>query len=249
MNKINIQLYSVKDALSKDFQGTMKKLADIGYDGVEFCGNYGGMDGDELKSFLDYIGLEAVSAHISVDELEIDEKFNYHTEILAKCGCMYIMQPWAKPENGEEAKKYGERLEKMAEKLAVAGFNFGFHTHGYEFETKDKDGVTIFDNIMAPAELLLAEFDTYWLKKGGADIGEYIRRYTGRINLMHLKQMDATPEGGITSLDRGIIDYAPIIKDAEKFGTEHFIIEQDHPTVDELTDAENSYNFIKQYMK
>ena len=79
MNKFNLQLYSVKHTLDDDFEGTLRAISDMGYDGVEFAGNYGGLTGAELNEFLESVGLTAVSAHISLEELE--NNFDYHKDI------------------------------------------------------------------------------------------------------------------------------------------------------------------------
>ncbi len=244
MNKLYIQLYSVKKALQNDFKGTLKALSDMGYDGVEFCGNYGEMTGQELSEYLDYLGLTAVSAHVPVDDILDDEKFKMHADILSKCGCMYMAHGWIDPEK-TDLDEFAEKLEAATEKCAMNGFVYCYHTHGKEFEIKDSDGVSYFDNLMEKADLCMPEFDVFWMKHAGVDIEQYLRRYAGKINLLHVKQMKDDESKEITSLDNGIIDFAPIVKTAKKFGTECFIYEQDYPTTDELSDAKSSIEYFR----
>lgn len=245
MKKLNIQLHSVKNSLKNDFKGTLSKLSDMGFDGVEFCGNYGGYSGDELLKILDGYGLDAVAAHIGLDELEDDEKFKNHADILQKIGCMYIVNPYVDIKSEDEALRYGERLEKMAEKCARNGFLFAHHNHGSEIARKDANGVSYFDIMMSQTELTLVEFDIFWLKHAGADIEQYLRRYCGKINLIHLKQMKDEIEKNSSSLDDGIIDIKKTAEIAKKFGTEIFVYEHEQ-TENELELAEKS---IKFYMK
>lgn len=247
MDKLNIQLFSVKYALHNDFDGTLESLSKMGYEGVEFFGGYGGYGGynpDELQKRLDYYGLSAVSAHVPIDEIENDDKFAMHAAMLQKCGCMYIMNPWVELNSEDEALRFGERLEKAAEKCAKAGFLYGHHTHGGELAAKDENGNSYFDLMMSQAELCLVEFDTFWLEHAGANIEEYLRKYAGKINLLHLKQMNNAEQKQVSPLNNGIIDFEPIVKTAKKFGTETFIYELDKSD-DELGDAMASIEWFR----
>lgn len=245
MKTLNIQLYSVKKSLEKDFEGTLEKLSDMGFDGVEFCGNYGGMSGDELSRLLERLGLDAAAAHVGLDEIEDDERFKFHADMLKKIGCMYIVNPYVDLKSADEAVQYGMRLEKAAEKCAKNGFLFAHHNHGSEIERKDENGISYFDIMMSQTELTLAEFDIFWLKHAGADIEQYLRQYSGKINLIHLKQMKDEVSKQSSSLDDGIIDINKTVELAEKFGTETFIYENEQ-TENELEAAEKS---IKYFMK
>lgn len=243
MDRLSIQLHTVRNSLKFDFDATLKSLADMGYDGVEFCGNYGGYSPVELQNRLDFYGLTALSAHINIEDIEDDEKFKYHTEILQKCGCIYIMNPWVELHSADEALRFGERLQSAAEKCAKAGFLYGHHTHGGELACKDENGETYFDLMMSQSDLCLVEFDTFWLEHANANIEEYLRRYAGNINLLHLKQMKDKQSKAISSLDDGIIDFSSVIKTAKKFGTEYFIYERDE-SEDEMLEAEKSIKFF-----
>lgn len=245
IKKLNIQLYSVRDQLREDFSGTLKQLSDMGYDGVEFCGDYGGYAGDELKELLDYLGLTPVSCHLGMQILEDDEQFRYHTEILSKIGCRYIIMPSVGVEEDSDPAAFGRRLEAVAQKCAMSGFMFGFHNHGAEFESKDADGVPYFDRMIEQTPLSLIEFDTYWLTKAGMNIEDYLRRYAGRINLLHLKQMKGDGSQSITALENGVVDFEKVIKIAEKFGTEQVIYENDNGGEKALDAAKDSIDYFK----
>ena len=242
MDKLNIQLFSVKRALHDNFDGTLRQIAKMGYEGVEFFGNYYGKSPEDMQKSLDFYGLAAVSAHIPIDEIEDDEKFANHAKMLQKCGCMYIMNPYVELKSTDEALRFGERLEKAAEKCAKAGFLYGHHTHGGEIAGKNENGDSYFDIMMSQTQLCLVEFDTFWIKRAGADVEEYLRKYAGQINLLHLKQMNGQKE--MSALDSGIIDFEPIVKAAKKFGTESFIYELDRSD-DEINDAKRSIDFFK----
>lgn len=244
MNKFNLQLYSVKHTLDDDFEGTLRAISDMGYDGVEFAGNYGGLTGAELNEFLESVGLTAVSAHISLEELE--NNFDYHKDILKACDCRYMICPWADVKTAKDAQALGKRLEAISEKCAMNGFLFGYHNHAHEFATAE-NGDYLFDIIMDNAgPLTLCQFDVYWIKFAGADIDEMIRKYAGRINLMHLKQFDIKDEKKYNStLDKGLINFAEVMRTAKMLGTEHFIIEQEGDGSQELADARTNIIFAR----
>lgn len=244
MEKINLQVYSIIHDLYDDFKGTLEKIAKMGYDGVEFCAYYGEMSGEELNEFLQYIGLEMVANHISFDQLIDEEKFEYHMEIMEKCGCMYAVIPGVHPTDEEDAIKIGRQIEKIAEKCARRGVLLSYHTHGFDFDCKAEDGTAFFDIMMEQAELCLAELDVYWIKFAREDIEGYLRRYAGKINLIHLRQMNAKDNNVSKGLDDGIIDIKKVIEVAKKFGTETFIVEQ-QPSDTALSEVEDSIKFLK----
>ena len=244
MKNVNIQLYSVRNSLKEDFKGTLKKIADIGYDGVEFCMNFGGMSADELSEYLDFLGLDFVALHTSLETLEDDGEFDRITEYLSKCGCLYVVDGYESPESVEEAILLGQRQKKMAEKLAMNGFNYLYHTHGNELKRKDENGNTYFDIMMNETELTLVEFDIFWLEWAGVSIDDYFRKYAGKINLVHLKQMKDLDKKEECLAKDGCINYTEVIKSAKKFGAEYFIIEQGQCD-DEMHAAKQNYEFVK----
>lgn len=245
MRNYCLQLYSVKNALDEDYDAALKAISDMGYDGVEFAGNYGGYTGDELREKLDYYGLTPVSAHLSYEELQ--NNFEYHAEILKGMGCKMIVCPWTTPETVEGAKEIGSELVKIAEKCLMNGFEFGYHNHAHEFEIADEDGNNALDIMMNIGDpLVLCELDLGWIAKAGKNPDDYIRKYAGRVTYLHLKQFK--PDGDdykITTLNDGILDVKSAVKTGVLMGCEHFIVEQDVPEVDELTDAKTNIDYLK----
>lgn len=245
MRNYCLQLYSVKNALDEDYDAALKAISDMGYDGVEFAGNYGGYTGDELREKLDYYGLTPVSAHLSYEELQ--NNFEYHAEILKGMGCKMIVCPWTMPETVEGAKEIGSELVKIAEKCLMNGFEFGYHNHAHEFEIADEDGNNALDIMMNIGDpLVLCELDLGWIAKAGKNPDDYIRKYAGRVTYLHLKQFK--PDGDdykITTLNDGILDVKSAVKTGVLMGCEHFIVEQDVPEVDELTDAKTNIDYLK----
>ena len=247
MKKYAIQLYSVRRALDEDFEGTLKQLAEMGYDGVEFCGNYGGYTPEELAKFLDFLGLEAVSAHLSIDDCLNDERLDYHMEYLKACGCDLIICPWLKAESVEEAAEEGKKLSTAAEKCLMKGFQFGYHNHEWEITTKDENGVCVFDKYMEVGDpLLLAEIDVGWVGFAEENPEDYIRKYAGRVIALHLREIENVDGKDVdVTFDKGPVDIKAVIQLGEKMGVQHFIVEHETEEEVEMQNAETIINQLK----
>lgn len=244
MKNFALQLYSVKNALEKDFEGTLKAVAEMGYDGVEFYGGYyGNFSAVDLKEKLEFYGLDAVAVHIDLKEAE--ENLDYHIDFIKKLDCNMIICSYSKPKTVDEAENIGERLLKISEKCIISGIEFAYHNHAHEFEKPDDEN-TLFDILMSVSDpLVLAELDLGWIAKAGISPEEYIRKYAGRVPLVHLKQFSADEASKITTLESGIVDIESCIKTAKLMGTSGFIVEQDEATTDELTDAKKNIEYLK----
>ena len=137
---IAVQVYSVREEAETDFAGTMKKLAQMGYDGVELAGLYG-KTAEEIKNVLDENNLTAVSAHVPVEELEKDMEGTL--DIYASLGCKWIAIPWLGEDRRYGAEKYEETLQligKISEGCKKRGIQLLYHNHDFEFE-KTPEGV------------------------------------------------------------------------------------------------------------
>ncbi len=232
---VALQLYSIRNELDKNFEFSLRAVAEMGYTGVEFAGNYGGLTAPELKKLLDELKLTVVGAHLSLDALEND--FDAQAEFMETIGCSHMVCPWAPLEDEASAIDLGKRFEKIAEKCAMRGFKFSYHNHAHEFK-KSESGEYLFDIMMANcSELVMAELDVYWVAKGGADPIEYIRKYAGREELLHLKQMGLENGEQVDVLfDKGILDIAAYAEAARLAGVTDFIVEEE-TKCDDMLDA------------
>ena len=232
---VSLQLYSVREALQKNFRFTMQTVAEMGYTGVEFAGIYGGMKASELRVFLDSLGLRPVGAHVGIDALEND--FDAQADYLAELGCGHMVCPYAPMNDEASAADIGRRLETAAQKCAMRGFRFSYHNHGHEYQMTE-DGRYLLDVMMGEcSELVMAELDVYWVTYGGADPISEIRKYAGREELLHLKQMgfvDGVKKDVL--FDRGVLDLAEIAEAGKKMGITELIVEEETET-DDMVDA------------
>jgi len=183
MDKRYIQLYSLKDVIGDDFEGTLRRLKEIGYTGVEFAGgNYGGYGAAELKKLLADIGLEPLGSHIMTPQ--IAGQVAYASEL----GVKYLIDPMAPINTYEEAIEMSKKFNEAGKLCADAGIRFGYHNHRHEF-LKGKDGYLLETIILnTDPDLVCIELDVGWAACSGADSVALINKYPGRFKLIHLKE-------------------------------------------------------------
>lgn len=184
---IAVQLYSVRDAMAEDFEGTIKKVKEMGYDGVEFAGLFG-KSAEEVKKICDDNELVPISAHVSIDDIEVDpvKVIGDYAEI----GCKYIAIPYAPEDRRPGAPLFDDTIEKIRSYAAIAkkvGIQMLYHNHDFEFQKIDGVyGLDLIYTLLTPDELQ-TELDTCWVNVGGENPAEYVKKYAGRAPVVHLK--------------------------------------------------------------
>ncbi len=249
--KIGLQLYSVRDDMEADMYGTLKKVKEIGYDYVEFAG-YFGHSAKEVKQMLDEIGLTAVSVH-QAHSLFL-EQGQSAVDYIKTLGVSYAVIPWMALEDQKGAAHYDDvvaGIKKAATLLKENGITLLYHNHDFEFgKFEDKFLLDWLYEDVGEA-LLQTEIDTCWVRYAGYDPCEYIKKYTGRSPIVHLKDFTCkTFAGGpayalidengkeieTTKEDNGFMfkpvgmgmqDFPAILKAAEEAGATYAIVEQD----------------------
>ena len=264
---IAVQLYSVRDEMEKDFCGTVKKIKDMGYEGVEFAGLFG-KSGTEVKAICDEIGITPVSAHVPYyDMLDNPEAV---LKDYRDMGCKYVAVPYLTEEcrpGTEGWTSTVEGIRKIAEAAEKMGIQLLYHNHDFEFIKIDgKYALDIlYDTI--PADLLQTEIDTCWVNVGGENPAEYIEKYSGRAPVVHLKDFHGSKGNGplykLIGIDDeteavestfefrpvgyGVQDWKKIVAAAEKAGAEWVVVEQDSPSMEKspLECVQMSINYLK----
>jgi sugar phosphate isomerase/epimerase len=241
INKVAVQLYTVRDLMKDDFEGTIAKVAQIGYKEVEFAG-YFGRTAQQVKDILTKNGLTAPSTHVQYDEL--DDKFQSVIEFSKTVGMSYIICPWI-PEDVRKSpdiwKQASEKFNKCGEQTKKAGMQFGYHNHWFEF--LPTDGKLPYDELLkdCDASLVKMEMDLCWIIAAGGEPVKYFEKYPGRFPLVHVKDLKTKPNvtsGGaqnygdtvdLTEVGSGIIDWKKIFAHSQQAGIKHYIVEHDHP--------------------
>jgi len=224
--KIALQMYTVRDDQSKDFRGTLTKVAEMGYPAVEFAG-YGGLSAEQIADLLRELGITAAGTHTGVEALQNDFAgvVRFHHTIGAK----FVTVP-SIPGNRYTRDEAGFRsaakdLGELGRRLAAEGLALGYHNHDFEFFKADgRYGLDILYDETDPAHLR-AELDVFWAKKGGVDPAEYMRKLGPRCSLVHIKDMAA--DGSFAEVGTGSIDFTSIFAAGLAIGSEWYIVEQD----------------------
>ena len=224
---VALQMYTLRDEAAKDFAGTLRSVARLGYSGVELAGT-GGYTSADLKNLLQDLGLMVAGSHIGLDQLEanLPEVIRYNLEL----GNKYVVCPYLPEElrkSAEDYRRLASRLNAVGRECKAAGLQLCYHNHAFEFERFD--GVTGFDILFASTDpdLVAAEVDTYWAEYAGHDAAELIRRLSGRVPLVHLKDMTERPQGTFAEVGEGVLDFAAISAAAQTAGAQWLIVEQD----------------------
>ncbi|WP_219834941.1 sugar phosphate isomerase/epimerase [Paenibacillus sp. R14(2021)] len=244
---VGLQLYTLRDQTEKDFRGTIRKVAEMGYKAVEFAG-YFNTPAEELKALLDELGLEAPSAHVALNFGEPDKikkDLAKQIEYAKELGLKYIVTPWAPlPENPteEDVSKLAVILEAAGKQVKEAGLIYGYHNHDFEF--KQVNSKPIIDMLleMVSEEFMVAEFDLGWVHMGGQSPVDYVRRYAGRVPLVHFK--DFGQGRSDTEVGNGVVDLKSVFAVAEQAGIQYFIVEQEEFERSSLESAKTSLAFF-----
>lgn len=255
-----LQLYSVREFLPKDYDGTLQQLGAIGYQEVEAAGFYSHTAAD-VKQAMAKAGLRCVSAHYSLQQLQgLDDILKFGRDLgLEYLVCSSpLLRDTAKAKgtswvagleamSADDWKWNVDQLNRIGERVRAEGMKFGYHNHYIEFH--EHDGFLPYDLLLQQTDprLVAMEMDCGWVVIGGHKPEEYLRRYPDRYVMLHIKEFRLegwTPgmEPVSTEMGRGSIDYASIFAAARKARIEHIFVEQeafpDMPAMDALkTDA------------
>jgi sugar phosphate isomerase/epimerase len=233
LNKpIGLQLYSVREQLPKDFDGTLSKVRAAGYTEVEAAGYYN-RTAPEFRKAMDRAGLRCVSTHHPMGQLrpQLDELIEYGHQL----GLDYMICSWTDhrdpaakgPMTLDDWRWAAEEYNRIGEKVKAGGMTFGYHNHVPEF--LNANGVVFYDELLrlTDPKLVVFEMDCGWVAASGHDPVAYLSKAPERFPLLHIKDMvkGANGEMHSTVMGRGVVDYRPILRAAT--GLKHPIVEQE----------------------
>lgn len=241
---VGLQLYTIRDAMAADVPGSLKQVADAGYKYLELAnyadGKFYGMEPADFKKLANDLGMEVLSSHSGVEATGITlENAQKMAEDHAKLGVKYCIQPWIV----EEARSTLASYKKMASDwnqvgaiMKDKGIQFGYHNHNFEFATVEGQ-VPYFDVMMAELDkdLVTMEIDLFWTTKAGQNPIDIIKKYPGRFQIYHMKDMYTKKDPYYTTVGEddfapvgdGIINFKDILAVKDIAGMKYMVVEQD----------------------
>lgn len=226
---VGCQMYTLREEMAKDFIGTLRRVAEIGYEGVQLSGVFGGFSGSEIKTILEDFDLKIAATHCSLDALEKDlsKEIDFHLALgNTRTAIGSLPERFRQDKAGYLAA--AELMDRIGGEMKRQGVELGYHNHAFEFETKF-DGECAYDvffGAMDP-ENVKAELDTYWVQFGGQDPAAYVRKYASRLTLLHLKDMTAGENPTYAEVGEGILDWDAIFAAASDTACAWYLVEQD----------------------
>lgn len=241
---IGVQPYTVREEMSRDYEGTLRRLASIGYKGIELGLPPEGVTVQEQKEWLKSLDMHVVGSHAGFDTLTFDE--NAIMDYLDEVGGGKHISISLRFADKEDVLRKAGICNGIGSRMRERGFKFLYHNHDWEFVLLDgKYAMDWFLEATDP-DCVGMELDTYWAAKADVSPSEYLRtRLIGRCPLLHIKDMEAGEQRFFAEIGEGVLDFRDIAAAAEEAGVEWMIVEQDACRRDPLESLTLSYNNLK----
>jgi sugar phosphate isomerase/epimerase len=243
--KIAVNLYSAREAMGQDLEGTLTGIASIGYRFVEMAG-YHGHSPQAFKELLDANRLQAVSAHVPIERFE-----NELDTVIAEgklFGLDALVVPWLSPEQREFefVRELPIKLNAWGEEIVKAGMRLAYHNHDFEYGI-DIDGRSLMEVLLADAhpDHVDLEPDLFWIADAGLDPIRELKEMHPRVRMLHAK--DRSADGTFANVGAGTFDWETIIAVARAAMVEYLIVEHDQPS-DLIADLGESYRFLDELL-
>ena len=260
LEKIGIQLYTLRDLMKEDCKAVLEQLGKLGYKEIESYpsgkGHFWGRTAKDFFALAKNNGLQVVSTHIplGLPAQEVGKEIAALTwnlesfvDAFAKEGGKYIVCPYVVKDlrnSVSDFSKIADTLSKAGETCKKSGLTFAYHNHDFEFH--EVEGTTLYKHLIknCDPDLVKLELDIYWAEKAGVNIETLFKDNPGRFPLVHVKDMGKTDKATV-EVGSGSIDFAAIFKHSKLAGIQHYFVEQDNSPGNPLVSVEQSLNFLK----
>jgi sugar phosphate isomerase/epimerase len=238
---ISVQLYSVREQAKEDFLGTLKRIADIGYAGVEFAGLHG-HEPKEIKKVLDDLGMRAATSH---GGLATEENVQEIVETAQLFEAKLVISGWKREDwaSLDGIRRAAEAYQKAAALLAPHGIRMGYHNHWWEMQVVEgRYGLEHFLELAPDVE---AQIDTYWACNFGAvDVPALVKKWSSRASTLHIKDGPLVEGEPHTAVGAGKMDVPAVINAADESRLEWLVVELDDCATDMMTAVADSYKYL-----
>ncbi|NLB56264.1 MAG: sugar phosphate isomerase/epimerase [Lentisphaerae bacterium] len=240
MKPLALQLYTVREGAAVDFPGTIRRVAEIGYKGIEFAGLHG-HDPKEIAELVNDLGLKVCSSHAGVVN---EENFQQIVETERTLGNTRIIGGFGSGQftTIEGCNEAIKAFNKAAELLKSQGMTAGIHNHWWEFEKLN--GRLIFDIIMEDAPNTFSELDVYWTAYAKSDPVEIINRHKSRMPVLHIKDGSLEEKAPHLAVGSGVLDIPAIVGAADPNVLKWLIVELDNFAGDMWEAVQSSYDYL-----
>lgn len=241
IDRIGLAVYTVRAPAARDFEGTLAAVAEIGYRDLDMYIYEGRRPPKETRGVLDRVGVACRSARVATPALY--RGWDRSLDAAATLGARWITLanvPWEERTVWRDWEEMFAVFGRVGEQARRRGLNFCYHNHDFELQALDgRIPLDVMLSSTSPDDLKL-QMDVYWITKGGRNPVELITRLGSRVASLHLKDMDRTASRGITTVGRGTIDFAAILRAARGAGVTDFFVEEDNPS-DPMRSARDAF--------
>lgn len=250
---IGLQLYTIRDAMGKDVPGSLKKVSDTGFKYLELAsydkGKFYGYAPEDFKKMVNDLGMEVISSHAGVNPKGItNDEASKMAEDHAKLGAKYCMHPWVDEADRKSVAGFQKMVaewNKVGKIMKEHGVQFGYHNHNFEFG-KVEGKVPYFDIFLPEMDkdVMTLELDLFWATKAGQNPVDLFKKYPGRFQLFHMKDMYTkeapffeTKTSDFAPVGEGVINFKEILANKQLAGMKYMFVEQDSTKDDKPFDA------------
>lgn len=253
---IYLQLYSLRTDISNDLKGTLDKVSEMGYNGIEAAnysdGKFYDLSPAEFKSEIENRKMTVLSSHVGknlnndINKTNWEEIWNWWDQTIQAhkaAGMKYIVVPsMPQVKTLSDLKIYCDYYNKIGEKCNNAGLRFGYHNHSFEFVKIE--GETMYDYMLKNTDRskVFFQMDVYWVVRGGKSPVEYFNKYPGRFELLHLKDDKELGQSGMVGFDA-------ILRNIDKSGCEYLIVEVENYSEQPFKSVSESILYLKSLLK
>jgi sugar phosphate isomerase/epimerase len=238
---IGLQIYSVRDAISKDLEGSLAAIAEMGYNSIEHAG-YGkgkfyGLAPEAFRDLIESLGMKLLSGHCGLNPEGKKEDWKQAIADHGAAGIKYLVIPsigGMHRNSLDQLKKTADAFNEMGQICKAEGLKFAYHNHAFEFEALE--GRPMYDQLLelTDPDLVSMEMDLYWTYRGQQDPLDYFEKYPGRFELWHVKDMEEGPEQFFAEVGHGIINFEMLFAQQKQAGLVYYFVEQDRSRRDPM---------------